>query len=173
MNSLPKPKPPYKTEQNKWFTAQLFYDRWVEYPIELRLIQPVFSLHEDKPGLINARATFVALDDPTGYLWAVKYLGDYNHWKELMKAKWFRDAYIQWREELELKLQTQGLLVMKELAENGNPQAAKFLANKEWNKNTSGRGRPSKVEIQGALREEVRKATVEDEDMVRIGLVKG
>jgi len=142
---------------------------------ELRLIQPVFTLHDDKKGLINARKTFVELGDPTGYKWAMKYLGDYNHWKELMKAKWFKEAHAKWLEELHIKNQAEAIDVIREIAKDENNkqslQAARYLAERGWEKSV--RGRPSKVEIQGHIVEATRVATAEDDDMRRIGLVKG
>lgn len=166
-------KPPYKTDKNVWFTQSLFWDKWIHLQNDLRQdFAPIYTLYSDKPGYICARTTFVELNDPTGYKWAMKYLGDYEHWKYLMKAKWFREAYDVWIDELKTKLRSEALDTIKTIATNGQPAqalvAAKYLASFEWEK--ASRGRPSKAEIQGELKRAAKAFEVEDDDAQRIGL---
>jgi hypothetical protein len=134
---------------------------------------PVFSLHTDQPGLINCRKTFLSLRDPTGYLWAVKYLGSWEHWEYLMRSSWFEEAYNGWVRELKTVLKMEALQKIDEIARSGSVQAfpaAKYLASAEWEKAVRTRGAPSKEELQGELRNAVKELTVLEEDAQRMGL---
>lgn len=168
-------KPPYKTENNRWLTKALFWEQAVlNTPISERYSSPpVFSLYDDKKGLVNARKTFVELGDPTGYKWAITYLGDYDHWQALLKKPWFREALDVWVTELNAKLLGEAIEVYRYMARAGETettrmQAAKYLAEQPWNKAT--KGRPSKADVESQIKLEARKRSVEDDDMERIGL---
>lgn len=165
-------QPPYKDNQNRWLTQALFYETNIERNPNVTPFDPIFTLYEDRPGLISARKTFVAMEDPTGRKWALTYLGDWEHWLRLMKAQWFRDAYDVWISELNEHLKSKAIAKILEVmkSENGAQAlaAAKFIAAEEYKK--SGRGRPSKAELQGELKRAVQQLEVEDEDLERIGL---
>lgn len=133
----------------------------------------VFSLYEDKPGLINCRTTFVEFGDPTGYKWAMTYLKDYAHWEWLMKSTWFREAYDVWMHELKQRVRSEALGVLREVALTAPPAqatpAAKYLASFEWEKSEA-RGRPSKAEVTGRAKEAAKALEDTQDDMERIGL---
>lgn len=166
-------KPPYKGDNNTWFTRSLFYDFVVDTPIDQRQdFKPPFTLYDRKPGFICARDAFVELNDPTGYKFAMKYLGDYEHWKTLMKAKWFQEAYDVWMNELKMKIRSESLDVITKIRDEGQPAqalvAGKYLASFEWEK--SGRGRPSREELTGELKRQAKILSAEEEDAQRIKL---
>lgn len=165
-------KPPYKSENGLWYTEALFWDTASNKPKDRWPIEPVFSLNDERPGLINCRTTFVALKDPTGRKWALTYLGDWNHWLRLWKCRWFRDAYDGWIAELNLQLKSEAISKAIEImhGENGAQAlaAAKFIATQEYDRTP--RGRPSKAEVEGELKKAAEALTVEDEDLKRIGL---
>jgi len=166
------PGPPYKNANNVWLRGTLFYENWTVQRYDA-VWCPVFSLYEDKPGLINARKTFVALRDITGYKWAMAYLGDWAHWLALMKHQWFRDAYEVWVAELRMLLRSEALARIEEIAQTDGQQklpANRYLAGFEWEKNN--RGRPSKEEMAGELRKQAKVLESEEDDAQRIGLVK-
>lgn len=96
----------------------------------------------------SLKALYLKENDPTEYLFAEKYLLGYPHWKRICANKVLL-AYIQeWREELEIKLRAEAVraLINMTSSENGNFQAAKFLADRGWDKNKV--GRPSKEELE-------------------------
>lgn len=165
-------KPPYKGLNGIWLTEAIFWERWSEKPIADRARDPVFSLYDDRPGLVNARTTFVSLRDPTGRKWALTYLGDWNHWLRLMRCSWFREAVDTWLVELNAQLKSEAMTKIIEImgSENGAQalQAAKYLAGEEYNK--SSRGRPSKAELEGEVKRAAKTIETEDEDLKRIGL---
>lgn len=167
-------KPPYKGATNQWLTEALFWERSQNRTNSTRVYEPVFTLYEDRPGLINCRTTFVALKDPTGRKWAMLYLKDWFHWQRLMGCSWFKEAYEFWCEELDQMLKSEAVAKMYELLNSENPaqalQAAKFLASHDYRENKTKRGRPSNEEVRGALKQAVEAKTQEDEDLLRLGL---
>lgn len=166
--------PPYRDGQNKWRTESLFWDIWTTRSPEYRVGTPVFSLYRDRPGLINARTTFVEVGDMTGYRWAIKYLGDWEHWEALIKRSWFKKALETWRAELAVKLQSEALDVIQRIAQTEGHRsalpAARYLH--ELEKQSRGRGRPTQLAIDTELKREVERRSVEDDDASRIGLLK-
>ncbi len=162
----------YKESTGHWRTESLFFEQNVRKARRVWDKPPVFTLYEDRDGLINARKTFVELNDPSGYKWAIKYLGDWNHWQRLMKCQWFQTAVNAWRDELVMKLQSEAIDVIKEIAQTPEHKsalpAARYLH--ELGKQSGGRGRPSKATIDAELKREVEARTDTDLDAERIGL---
>ena len=133
-------------------------------------IEPVFTLFDDYPGLVNARTTFLELGDPTGYLWAMKYLGSMEHWTKLCNCKWFKPRFDEWVYQLKAGLRVKALDRIKEIAESQSAQslaAAKYLATADWEKQETTRGRPSKLEVNRELKKQMALAEMEDEDYKR------
>lgn len=167
--------PPYTSPTGSFYTKPLFRESWLNMPVDNRAIEPVFSLYEDKPGLINARTTFVALGDPTGYEWATKYLGSWRHWMVLEKLNWFKAALDVWREELRIKQTSEAIRRISVIAaatdDKQSLMANKYLAEEGWLKG-AGRGRPSKAEIDKNAKAmaEADKQTLDD--IERIGGLK-
>jgi hypothetical protein len=141
---------------------------------------PPYSLMQDFPGAVNFRKVYVELGDPTGYQLASRYLEDYDHWRVLMKCKWFVAAKEKWDEELDAKLSSEGLAVVRMFAdgiEGVAPavqlQAAKYLSDKLYRKAKAAvRGRPSKEEIAGKLKEATSETADIADDLARIRSVK-
>lgn len=163
---------PFRGENYQFFTRQLFIEMQIGLPVEERVGEPPFSLY-GREGYIDCRKTFVEERDITGYKWAMKYLHSWEHWERLQKCKWFVVEVQRWQEELRVLLRQEALAKIQEIAASGSPQAyqaAKFLANQEWDKPTRNRGRPSKEELKGELRDAARALSREEEDAERIGL---
>lgn len=170
-----KPTKPFRNEHNQRYTKQLFYETMRDLPLEERVIEPVFSLYFDREGLVNFGKEYIKDADPSGYTTAIRLLGDYGHWNHLLKAKWFRDAVETWNEELDAKLYSEGMAKIRELAKSDEKSAlaaARFLATQGYkDKTATKRGRPSKIEVQGALKQAREEAEGLEEDGKRIGLV--
>lgn len=163
--------PPYKGDSGAWYTQQLFIEPWNLLDPDKRVCEPIFSLHSDKPGLINARSTFVALMDPTGYRWAMKYLGSWQHFERLSKCTFFAEALDGWLEEIRIKQVSEAVNRIRAIAEDGSAQAInanKYLAEEGWKK--PNRGRPSKEALTGELKRQARVVAEHTEDALRIGL---
>jgi hypothetical protein len=161
-----------RDELGRYRTASLFKESYVSH-VSKEKYPPLFTLKpRDTDGLLSMGKIFIDLEDPTGYQVAIKLLGSYDHWKELCKAKWFIPYLQAWEEELEIKLQSQALVKIKEIASGDTSQsiqAAKFLNDKGWKPK---RGRPSKEEREHAMKLTTRLEEAVSEDLERIRLVK-
>lgn len=149
----------FKAEDGSMITQSLFLE--VDYNTDLAVYTLKDYDHTYK-GVVypSLKLLYLAEGDPTEYLFADKYLLGWQHWKRICANKllyrWIKD----WREELEIKLRAEAVraLINMTSSENGNFQAAKFLADRGWDKNKV--GRPSKEEL--AKREAIGQK-VEDE----------
>ncbi len=171
-------KPPYKGRSGSFLMQALF---WHYYTCNLERAKyyPVFCLrHTDDTraaGMISVYDTFVALGDVTGHKWAMEYLGSWEHWLRLIQLDWFKDTYEAACSEISNKLKAEALQRIHQIAQEGSDaqalNAAKYLAEGGWmgpSKKTTKRGRPSKEEVAGALKEQVRLTKEEEEDLARI-----
>ena len=161
-------------------TTSLFYERTRAKDGDLSLC--LFSIdgrekvnQSDGSSLINARKTFVELEDPTGYKWAEQYLESYDHFTRFLAASWFVEELDKWKEEIRIRLQSKSIdLVHKLLYDEDAPEgtrlsAAKYLAEEGWTKKQS-KGRPSKQAVKAELKRETAKQKALREDAERIGL---
>lgn len=104
----------------------------------------------------SLKRLYLQEEDPTEYSFAEKHLLGWQHWKRLCENKMIAKHIEEWREELELKIRCQAIRDMQNLcaSESGNYSAAKFLADRGWEKRAA--GRPSKAEKERHLRIEER-----------------
>ena len=166
-------KPPYKNASGNWLTNVLFWEHWYRLAEDDRSFNPVFSF-AGREGFIDIRRTFVEMEDPTGYKWAMKYLTSYKHWEKLMATSWFPPHVEDYNREIKAKLRAEAFEKIRAIAGSASPQAfqaAKFLHSEDW-ESTKLRGRPSKMEVTGELKRQVTLLRQEDDDAARIGLKK-
>jgi len=116
----------------------------------------------------SLKKLYLQEEDVTEYQFAEKHLLGWQHWKRLCENKLIIKHVEEWREELELKIRSQGIRDMMNLcaSEGGNFSAAKYLANKEWEKR--GAGRPSKAEKERHLKLEERLDKEFEDDLARL-----
>lgn len=107
-------------------------------------------------------------EDPTEYVFATKHLLNWKHWKRICENVMLRRHIDEWREELELKLRSQAIRDMQNLCstENGNFSAAKFLADRGWDKRAA--GRPSSAEKEKRLAMDERLNNEFNSDVARL-----
>ena len=160
---------PYKDKMGRWRTQSLFKEFYLsnrdEYP-------PVFTLKEyEDGGLPSMRQLFLSYNDPTGYMFAKEILRSYEHWRKLCSLAWFQEHLVMWKEELEIKLVSDGLLKLKELSKGTDGSALKastYLIEKGWEPK---KGRPKKEDIDKAARVAAGVEAEVEEDLQRIRLV--
>lgn len=171
-----KPTKPFKGLNNAWYTRSLFIELFEEFTKEIQSeapIYPPFSLTEERTGFVCFRTSFVELGDPTGYQWAMKYLGSWLHWQKLLKCKWFQEALEIALVEMNAKLKSESFAQIQAISQSGTPQsitAARYLHDIATKGKGAARGRPSKEEMTGELKRRVDAVETEDEDLKRIGL---
>ena len=170
-----------KNSLNKKYTKQLFYEPWTLLSKDYRTVEhPPFTLYNERKGHISFGRRYIFLADPSGYEITQELLkGDYSHWLELMKCPWFLTAKEQWDKELEAKLYSEGLKVLRMIAQGDTAQAmqaAKILVGKDYSPNKirskPARGRPTTEEVQGALKQETDAQKTLQDDLARIRAVK-
>jgi len=157
--------PEYKDSMGRYRTQSLFLET-----ISITTETPVFTLKpQDHKGLPSLKRLYLEWMDPTEYSFAVEVLGSWEHWLKLCGSEWFMEHITVWRDELEIKLRSEGVASMRKLAAKGNKDASKWLAEKGWNKR-SGAGRPSKEEVERERMQQARLASDLDDDAKRLGL---
>lgn len=139
-------------------------------------IEPIMSLshyereYEGKP-LVSLKKIYMEEEDLEEYKVAIRVFGSWNHWKKLLgNAK--ITAYIEeYREELETKIRSEAVRALVKTATLEGAKgtaAAKYVAEKGWNKRKA--GAPSKNEVTRELKVQTRMDSELKEDMKRIGL---
>jgi hypothetical protein len=114
----------------------------------------------------SLKKRFLACSDPTEYEFAITHLLGWKHWQRIVDNKVIRKHIDEWREELEVKLRSEGVRNAIAHAQDGTFQAAKWLADRGWDKRAA--GRPSKEDIE---RENKINEKISDEfsdDIVRL-----
>lgn len=94
----------------------------------------------------SLKRLYLECEDPTEYDFARKYLLNWSHWKRLKSNKVLKEHFDDWEEELEYRLRSQAVrdIISMSANETGGFQAAKWLADRGWDKRAA--GRPSKKE---------------------------
>lgn len=135
----------FKDEGGRWLTQSLFLE--YQYNTEFA----IYTLdEEDKEykGKIypSLKKLFIANEDVVEYQFAKTHLGSWEQWQRICNNKWCLKHIEEWREELEVAIASSGVQSILDLAQDGNFQAAKYAANREWT--AKKRGRPSKAEVE-------------------------
>lgn len=119
----------------------------------------------------SLKRIYMELSDPTEYAVAMEVFGSWPMWVKLTENKLIGKYIQEWREELEIKLRSEGIKALAETARTEGSKgttAAKYLAEKGWVKRKA--GAPSKEEVE---RERKVAAGINDEvadDLARLGL---
>lgn len=143
-------KTKFKDEKGRYIVQGLFLED--RYNTKLS----VFTLDgEDKEykGKVypSLKQLYLEHSDPLEYDFATTHLYDWDHWQRLCSNAVVSRHIEKWREELRLKLMSDGVQVLIQMAEEGKQyQAAKYLAELGWDKKDQ--GRPSKEAVEGELK---------------------
>ena len=138
----------------------------------------VYSLKEedcDYNGKIYPSIKLLYLSEVTSpvdgeYDFANKYFLNWSHWERICRNKRLRAYIDEWRDELEVKLRSKGLSQVISHAEEGNYQAAKWLAEGMFSKR--GAGRPTKEEKERKLAQDSRIADEWQADLDRVNAIQ-
>lgn len=152
----------FKDEKGRYIVQGLFLED--KYNTDLAIY--TFD-GEDKTykGVVypSLKRLYLDVGDPKEYLFATTYLYDWDHWQRLCNNAIISRHIEKWRNELEISLISEGVSTMIDLAVNEKSyQAAKFLADRGWDK--SARGRPSNAEIEGEIKRQAQINSEFDDD---------
>ena len=164
---------PLKDRKGSWRLGTLFYEHSVpgHEAYWTTMDEDRFVKEENKlyPSL---KKIYMSYDHVPGheYEFATERLGGWEHWIRLTKGFQTRAFIAQWREELEIKIKANAIKSMiKTSIEGGSPgtTASKWLAEKGY---VPTRGRPSKEEKAGFLKQEDAVNKEIEDDLARVGL---
>lgn len=114
----------------------------------------------------SLKRLYLAMEDPTEYEFATTYLIDWPHWKRLCSNAIILRHVEEWREEMELKIRSIGVKQMLDMSAD-NAQAAKWLAEKGWDKSGAGRPRKETKERERNIQERLEEEF--GADIIRLG----
>jgi hypothetical protein len=160
---------PFRGGQGHWLMKRLFLET-----CQGEMDKVMYSLHHDDReynGKVypSFRRLYVELEDPTEYRVATELLGGWEHWK-LLCNRTLKNHVEAWREELDIRMQANGVVEMSKLSKAGDRMASKFLAEKGYVAKRKA-GAPSKEEKEAQLKNDKKVAEVAIFDMERLGLV--
>ena len=160
-NPIPQPTnttgSPFKGDRGVLMTRSLFFETQLDRALDRALYTLKDHDHTWKDKTYKSLyLLYMEVGDPTEYQFAKKYLDSWQHWELLCEANWFKPYVSRWRKELELRIKSETLAKIRNLAESGEASrdsfnAQKYLLDKGWEpkeKSASKRGRPTKEEIQ-------------------------
>lgn len=143
-------KSKYKDEHGRYIVQGLFLEDRYNPDMAVFTFDGEDKEYKGKK-FYSLKRLYLEHGDPKEYSFARKYLYDWNHWQRLCKNSIIKKHIEEWRNELELSLVSEGVAALIDMALNKDSyQAAKFLAERGWDKGD--RGRPSKDEIDGELK---------------------
>lgn len=161
----------FKDSKGAWLTQGLFAETHQSGPMQhviYRLRDGVGKKYAHLPCL---RHLYMDMMDTTEYRFATKYLGGWEHWQRLLGNASIRKEVDEWREELEVKLVSLGLLQITDIAmdseHKGRLAASKILLERGF-KPKHAAGRPTKKEVEHRKGFDKRVADSVSSDLERI-----
>lgn len=162
---------PMKDVRGAWRTTSLFY----EYPDNG--YTPLWTIMDtdrniDETTYPSLKQIYLSYEHVPGneYEFAVNVIGSWEHWTRLCKSPSLRDIIASWREELEVKVRSDAVKSIIRTSTEGSAAgatAARWLAEKGY---APSRGRPSKAEKEGHLKQDAKIQDEIDDDLIRVGL---
>ena len=155
-------------------TQALFFE--MTSPEDRKKRQPKYTLKDndhtvDGIKYLSLHKVYMKTADLTEYQFVMKTIGSWKHWKRLCELKWFQPYVNSWREELEVKLRSEGIRAVidnaMDVASGSSASSAKWVAEKGWEKGT-GKGRPSSSTIKKEANKMIRIDEELEEDLIRM-----
>lgn len=159
--------------QSRYLTQSMFYEHVYSTGPEVQFTLSDKPIHIQKDGrtIYSLKKLFLDLEDPHEWTFADTYLLGWSHWQKMNNNKILKAHFDAWREELAIKMRSKALQQILDLADDGNMNAAKFIAEKKWEQR--GAGRPSKQEIEKRISEDRQVNSVFEQDFNRQSKMHG
>lgn len=110
-----------------------------------------YDVEHDGKTYVSLKRLYLEAEDPVEYFFATEYLLGWNHWKKMEKNKWLSKHIEEWRAELSLKIRSEAIRsIQDKAAEPNGYQAAKFLAERGWDRGSVGRPKKDMTDAQKA-----------------------
>lgn len=133
-------KTKFKDSLGRYITQGLFLEPQLDQTFAIFTLQGEDRVYKGQT-YISLKKLYLEMADPIEYEFATTYLYDWDHWKKMEGNANLLYQISKWREELELKLASEGFRAILDQSED-NYQASKWLAERGWSKR--GAGRPKK-----------------------------
>ena len=166
----------FRDSQGRWRTQSLFHESSYsssspDAPLYTMKPEDLPPSHLYPTGLPSFSRLYLELRDPWEYKQATTLMGGWEHWQVLCESKWFSDYILPLREELEIKLRSEGAIKVAEImnSESRNTLvAAKYMADGLFRERKA--GRPSKAAITAEARKQAELQRRVQDDAKRLGL---
>lgn len=162
---------PMKDNKGVWRTDSLFFEFKHD---DLPYHWTIHDRDREEDGIVypSMKLIYMSYDHIPHheYQFAMNVLGSWDHWLRMCQSSRVGQHIAIWREELDVKIKAMAVKEIMSLAKGEGAaaaNAAKWLAEKGYSPK---RGRPSKEERDGYLKQEERVHNAVDEDMARLGL---
>lgn len=145
----------FKNASGAYYTQGMFYE--MSIPPRPNCIYTLKK--QDYEGFPSLYKLFMETGDLTGWAFADRHLGGWDHLQKLLELPWFLNHYDSWMKELEVKIRAQALNnlldVSKDSSSRNYTEVNKFLLNKGWKapEDRKPKGAPTKAEIRRAATE--------------------
>ena len=161
-----------KDTMGRPLTQSMFYEyKYAVTPEVQFTLGEEHKILEDRV-LWSLKTLYLDMEDITEYEFARKYLLSWPHWQRLQQNKLISPHVNQWREELEYKIRASSINEIINQALTGDSfQAAKWLAERGWDKRSP--GRPSKQEVQKQIAQDDRLKDEYSDDIARLKIKNG
>jgi hypothetical protein len=124
--------------------------------------EAIFTLnardHGKQPSLY---LIYTSYDDPTEYQFAMEVFGQWRIWQRIADNPKIKPYVDSWREELEAKLRSEGIVKLREQAKNGNATAARWISEAGWKPKKRGPKPPEKAKeaerVQNGVKEHLKE----------------
>lgn len=156
-------KSKFKNAANGYYTQSLFIEQGYDAEVAMFTFNDQDKEYKGKT-FKSLKKLYLETADPTEYAFATKYLDGWTHWQRMVSNNLLLKEIETWRDELEVRLRSRGVLNALQLGAD-NFTAAKWAADGHWNVK---RGRPSKEEQKRDADMRRRAATAADVDGARI-----
>ena len=149
-----------------FLTQALFFELKNDHERALYTLKEEDYTLPDGRVLPSLKQLYLECGDPTEYSFATEYFYSWKHWQRCLGNKLVIKEVRDWREELEIKLRSEGLKGAINNAMDGNYQANKWLVEKGCVEKKA--GRPTNEQVEGELKQASRLRVAHEEDLERI-----
>lgn len=164
---------PMKDDRGAWRTLSLFYEhRHPDYTPIFTVYEKDRYVEEDDVTYPSLKKIYLSYDHVPGneYDFAIETFGSWEQWERITRASRLVEMIKSWRNELEVKIRSNAVksIIRTSAGDSAaSATAARWLAEKGY---TPSRGRPTKAEKEGYLKQEQSIRNEIDDDLERVGL---
>jgi hypothetical protein len=148
------------------YTQKLFLEIGYDVDVAIYTLKEYDYEYEGKT-YPSIKRLYLEMEDIPEYNFANTYFYSWNHWQRISNNKEIKKFVDEWRNELELKLRSQSIRTILDMTSDERGfQAAKYVAEKGWEKGQV--GRPKKDTSEQDAKQEKRLHNEFAQDVARL-----